>query len=243
MRTLFITLLFLLTPSLLYAQPSPGVSVWATPAQAPAGETVTLSALVYNTQTQTVTVRISFSTVEKTLGEPVVLTIAPATAKTASVAVVQPGDRQLVTVTTLSAIGADKKPVPTLEGVLGTITIGPEKKDILNDLSGVEATLMRTFRTTRAHIETFRLKQALHFTTLRDNTRALIDANETPVDPTTEEAPTTMLDTYKTAAITQYTTLGTATILAAFFSKMILFYIVSFLLLFGLIRFVFRTFV
>lgn len=242
MRTFFTAILFFI-PLFVYAQPSPGVSVWATPSQAPSGEPVTLSALVYNKETQTVTVRVSFSTVKKTLGEPVVLTIAPATAKTATVAVVQPEDRQLVTVTVLSAVGADKKPVPTSEGVLGTITIGPEKKDILEDLSGVEATLMQAFRTARVSTEAFRLKQATHFTTLRDTTRALIDTQETIPDPTTEEVSATLLDTYKTAKITQYTTLGTATILAAFFSKMLLFYIVSFLLLFGLIRFVIRTFV
>lgn len=241
---LFLTLVLLSTPMLVFAQPpTPGVSVWAEPKEVAIGKPLTLSALVYNTQKDTVTVTVTFTTPLTTYGEPVRLSIPPATAKTAAVSITQPEDRQVVTATVTSAVNSKKEPIVSLEGPLGAVTIGPEKQDPFGSLSGVEASLKRMVSVIRTDLEAFRSKQAAHFIALRGEKKELMQKPVEVPESFFEEGEKP-LELYSTKhSMFDYITLVTATALATFFGQSLLFYIALFLITFFLVRFVFRLLV
>lgn len=239
-----LALFFLGLPLVVFAQPpAPGVSVWAEPKEAALGAPITLSALVYNTQKDTVTVTVVFTTPLVTYGEPVRLSIPPGTAKTATVTSVQPEDRQVVTATVTEAINSKKESVPSLEGPLGSVSIGPEKQDPFGSLRGFEASLRRMVQVIRTDLEAFRSKQAAHFIALRDEKKELMQKPVAVPESFFEEG-TKPLELYSTKhSMFDYVTLATATALATFFSQSLLFYIALFLMAFFVLRFVFRLLV
>ncbi len=245
------TVLLLVLPTGAFAAPTPPAqSVWIVPENPKKGTTAELNALVYNKSTKSVTVSVLFSIPDDEI-ETISATIAPATAKTITALWDVAEGTQQITASVISAVDSNKKTVPELLGVVGTVTIGKT--------SSVETTLRGILGNVFSIIDPWRQKQAQHFTTLRDAAREKVgvksikEAYDTfaPLPPEVPAAPgDTKEDTvadlalgYEAIPIGAYITLIYATALATIFSSIALFYITLTLLSLLVLRFIIRIFI
>lgn len=115
----------------------------------------------------------------------------------------------------------------------------------------IEAQVVNLVGGPKGFMETFRKKQAVYFTTLRDTTKekigikdtsSLSDAPPAPL-PFTDSETMGDLPQYKQDSPWDYVILIFATAMATVFSEILLFYISLVILTFFIIRFFFRMFV
>lgn len=210
----------------------PAQKVWVTPSPAAPGTPIVISAFLYNDQKETVTYTLEVKAADTNI-TTTVTTIAPGSAKTLTFDWKEPQEQTTVAVSVTSALGKNKKDIPLLHGTLGAALVGEKKDSPSLDGSGVG---FSAFEKSKAFVEGFRIKQMEYFTTLRDTKRALlgleaigtIDANSDIVQVKRVDNPV------------DYIALIFATTLASFFSHATLFYAISLIFIFLLIRFLVR---
>jgi hypothetical protein len=146
----------------------PATSVWFTPPTATAGTLITLNALVYNNQTADATVTVTFTTPADTIGT--VTALVPAqTAKTLSYDWKMPSSSAIVTATVTTAINKQKKSLPGLLGVLGTVSVAATPTPLINGISFPGSTAITAWLTPAlTQVEAFRAKEAIQFSNQRD---------------------------------------------------------------------------
>ena len=143
-----------------YAQTETASKVWITPSDAKAGEAVTINALVYNDTVSDVNMTVVFfSGVDPDateLGKATILVKTNAS-NTAAQSWTMPSIATPVAVAVSKAVATKtKKTVPSLAGVVGTITVGGSSSGFsvasLKDVKwiGTIITYLEDFRTTQA---------------------------------------------------------------------------------------------
>ncbi len=221
-----VTALFIIGSSLAMtahaAAPLPSAAVWFTPADAKAGETVTLNALVYNNEKVDATVTLSFSAPDAKI--PAVTAAIPAqTAKTISTDWKMPAQNTVVTATVTAAADKNKHSLPSLLGVVGTVTVGNAPAPLISGVSFPGSSQLNAwFAPFLGKIEAFRKKEAATFTALRDKTKKAVTSNPSEV--------------LHHPAL--YGTLLYASAAATMFSSPLLFYVFSLLVILLALRFV-----
>jgi hypothetical protein len=183
------------------------------------------------------------------------VSLAAGAAKTASISWIVPQKETVVTATITKAIDAKKVSITELLGDIGIVTVGGLSADTLSLPS--DSAIKKWFASITAHIEPFRLKEAIYFRDLRDATRArlgIVSSTSTPTpSSTTPEAAAlpqqtnnagtlSDLSALKTVHGGDYVTLIYATALATLFSSILLFYLLLIGLIILVIRFIFRLF-
>ncbi len=234
-----------------FAAPStPERSVFITPENPKRGDTVQLSALVYNQGSDTVVATVSFLDVETEIGVAQI-TIPPRSAQTAIVTWTFPLVQTDVTVFVTGATDSRGRTVSSMIGQVGVASFGTTPS-MLFSREGVEAKLTALIAFVFNDIEPWRLRQAQHFAELREEKRfelGISTARDTYSGyiTTTPEAPalpggqdtTSYIPAEKQKLnVTGYATLLYATSLAKLFSSMILFYVVILLVLILIIRWI-----
>lgn len=253
--TALIVLICFLVPSTGRAE-SVLQSVWYEPFNTAPGDAITLSALLYNKDQKPVTFTVVFDQNGAMIGTPVVVVVGGVSAKTVSIKTTQPQQAQTVTASVTAAINSLKKDVPALHGVIGTVTIGPPATDTTVPLSLNTSSIIAFGLSIKEKVDVFRIAQAKHFATVRDDARQKLGlpsapsvtdvlmpkAPSAPGAFTSEEA-TSGIKIYKADNPLEYPRLVGATALAAFFGQAMLFYIVLVIVFFFVLRFLYRMFI
>ncbi|MDB5188736.1 MAG: hypothetical protein JWM92_334 [Candidatus Nomurabacteria bacterium] len=149
----------------------PSSAVWFTPASASVGSAITLNALVYNNQSVSATVTVTFTnTTSKEKIAAMTDTIAAQSAKTITANWIMPAKNTVVTATVTGAFDKNKKSLPALLGVLGTVTVGNTPTPLINGISFPGSTQLNAwFTPVLTTMESFRKKEAISFAHMRDS--------------------------------------------------------------------------
>lgn len=228
-------------------------SVWVTPADAKKGEAIEIKALIYNDSTKSATMAVLFADVENEIGTKSIV-IEGQTAKTVIMPWLLPDTSKQITVSIVKALDVNKKNMPELLGIVGTVNVGIDEVS----RTEVEGKLKGIFLSVFSKIDPWREKQSIYFTKLRDVTRerlglkTIVDAYKTlaPQVPGStavsgenkEKTIGNVSVGYDQVPLGLYFTLIYATALASIFSSIALFYILSVLLLLFVLRFIIRIF-
>jgi hypothetical protein len=224
------------TSSALAAATVPNTSVWFTPSTAAAGEAISLNALVYNSQSFDATVNVAFATADQNVGT--VSELIPAqTAKTVTLAWKMPAQDTSITATVSSATDKNKKAVPALVGTIGTIIVGPNvATPAVPSVSFPDSSQISAwFAPILASIDAYRAKEATHFISLRDQSKAVVGT-------TISSAPAVAMKDGLSSKVLgnpmEYLTYGLYYALATLFANSAIFYIALVLVILLVLRFV-----
>ncbi|GEM_PF-2327386 len=233
-KILSVVIIFLsLTTVVSAAATVPNTSVWFTPSTAKVGETIALNALVYNNQSVDATVVVAFSNVSSATA------LIPAqTAKTVSVSWKLPAKNTSVTATVTSAVDKNKKSIPSLVGLIGTIDVGPSVDIIVptSNLSFPGSTVISKWITPLlSNIEAYRSKQAIYFSAERDHAKAAVDAVIVAAPVATVQ---NGLSSKVLGSPMIYISYAVDSSLATLFNSVALFYIVCILIVLFVLRFI-----
>ena len=215
---------------------TPTQKVWVTPADAAPGTPIVISAFLYNDQKETVTYTLEVKAADTKITTTVV-TLSPGSAKTLTFDWKEPEGQTTIAVSVVSALGKNKKDIPILHGTLGAASVGEKSAP---SLAVSDAGLSIVTKAT-SFFESFRSAQAERFTTLRDEKRASLGVGEQgqpPVPTDTEGITVKRVDNPA-----DYAVLILATTLTSFFAHATLFYAISILIAFLLVRFLVRMFI
>jgi hypothetical protein len=234
---------------------SPMQTVSIEPINAEIDKAIKINALIYNDQKESITFGVNFSFGEKIIGTQSVL-IGPLSAKTVSISWTQPKEKTEIVVSIVSSVTKNKKDIKSLQGVLGTITLGQDSININTDLENKATGI---FSSIYSNIEKFRLKQSLYFGDLRDKTKRTLGMQikedlikkiapifKAPSGPTFEgDTPSKLgeLDNSKLDNPKEYGILIFTTSMASLFGNSIMFYgVLAFMVLY-IIRTLFKMFI
>ena len=246
-------------PGALLAAPIiPEETVWITPGEgSKAGDSVVLSALVYNSTQKNVTVTVGFfDGLIEVASTTSMVSAQSALALTAQWTYPENGKKIVAKVT--KAVDGNKRSISELLGEVGSITVGT-----IPPSSSTTSSLLKTakemFGTVFSVVEPWRKKQAEHFTTLRDEKKALLgigSAKEAidvlnPIPPQAPAVPGTDTSTKETGLediapryqgidIGGYIVFLYATAFATIFASVTLFYIVAILLALFVLKLIIR---
>lgn len=226
-------------------------NVWYEPFNTAPGDSITLSALLYNKDPKPVTFTVVFKTPEKAIGEPVVVVVEGVSAKTVSVKTVQPQTIEKVSAEITAAINSTKKDVAALHGIIGSTTIGVVSEKEKQSFSFDTSSLKGIANSFHGGIEVFRKQQAVYFAQMRDSARQALAITPNATNdlfssngiPPEKDLTTKDIAVYKTDNPFEYVRLIGGTALASFFGSATLFYIALVLLGFFLLRFLYRMFI
>jgi len=249
MRNIFFSFLILsfLAPTISFATPVvPQASVWMDPAAAEIGDSIELNAFVYNSTQKNGSITVLFATSTEELAS-VVIDVPAQTAKVAVTKWKIPEISTVVTASVTKAIDSSKKNMPELLGVIGTVTVGSNTKKL--DTAGLGGILKKWFAVAFSSLDPWRVKQAEKYTTLRDKKKEelgvgqmkdiyanLVEDNDVSTgESSSQEQKPTATEKFGGHAI-----LVVATMLAALFTSVALFYIALILLALFVLRFLFR---
>jgi hypothetical protein len=232
----------------------PSAAVWVTPSDAKAGDAIMLNAFVYNNTTDEASATVVF-----TQGIPAeakgiataTITVPANTAKIATVSWTMPEKSALVTATVTKAVTKAKKDIPSLAGVLGTVTIGGTTM-ALPDFGNVKGRIGVWL----AAIEVFRLKQAEHYAQVLKESKQTVNgvAKKDIVNlltPDDSNAPTPTTEGQLSAGSVKeteshagaYASMVFATAANSFFAHKALFYISLIIVGLFIVRFIVGRFV
>lgn len=247
--TTFILALALFVPATTHALEA-NQSVWFTSVPTVSGEELAAKIgdpiLIYanlkNTTKDPITYTLSFVANEKVIGTKTT-TVPGYTEQAASIEWKMPQTSTVVTASITKALDKNKKEIATLKATIGTVTVAPVLEMPKVAVKGFVGKGLN-------YIENFRLKNLAYFTALKAKVRqelggVTIDQvsslirTETTVAPG-QTAPATQVEDRNT---TRYVVFIYATAGESFFAHKALFYIVSILLAFFVIRFIIRRFV
>lgn len=240
----------LLLATITYAAPTqPKTGVWTVPENAKNGEKVELNALVYNSETKTVTMSVLFATPTDELAT-ITLTLPAGSAKTATSDWTVPSEQTTVKASVIKAVDASQKVVPDMLGPIGSVTIGMPVKSTFS-LGNFNISTKTWFGTMLSFIEPWRKAQAVKYAALRDATRkelnidTVVDitnrfnAPDAPALPGQAKQPTPAQQAFP---IGKYATLLFASAVAALFASSTIFYIAAICVILLLFRFFIRLF-
>lgn len=214
----------------------PEQAVSVAPATAKPGEPVTLSAVVYNNTKSTVTATVTFTSPQAVVATATDIVIPSDTAKVATAQWIMPDKATLITAT-ISKATSSNKDLSTLNGIVGTVTVGGS-----GQVKGIFAKVV-------AFTESYRLRGLEYFTALLDQSVAKLGTltiNEVTAQFKSKPATT---DTTQPEAeamdghTMDYVTYGYAYIGKAFFARTVVFYGVMGLMVLLLLRFIYSRFV
>lgn len=236
-KTFFAVVLFVLcsVQSVFALGDTPAQKVWVTPVGATPGTAIVISAFLYNDQKETVTYTLEVKAADTNI-TTTVATLAPGSAKTLTFNWKEPKEQTTVAVSIISALGKNKKDIPLLHGTLGAALVG--EKASTSSIPSLDVGASAVDKA-KAFVESIRTKQADYFTTLRDSKRTLLG-----LDPV--GTPSTDADGLQVKRVdnpVDYAMLIVATALASFFSHVMLFYAISIIIIFLLIRVLVKMFV
>ncbi len=253
-KILSIVLAVLLVPQSVWAIVAPDTStVWfksvptATGQElAPKiGDPILIYTAITNDTKDSITYTLSYGASEKTIGTKTT-TIPGYTEQAPSFAWTIPQTPTTVTATITKAIGKDKKQLPALTGVVGSVLISVNPSTPMPEI-GAQA--KGFIGKGIAFVEAFRLRQLEYFTKLKVRNKDILGETtvndisgllqpEVPAVPGGETPPPQIKD----AQTMQYLTLLYATAGQSFFGHRVFFYIVTVLAVLFVIRFIFRRF-
>jgi hypothetical protein len=214
----------------------PTQKVWVTPVGATPGTPIVISAFLYNDQKDTVTYTLEVKAADTNI-TTTVATIAPGSAKTLTFNWKEPKEQTTVAVSIISALGKNKKDIPLLHGTLGAALVGDKSTAPALPSLDVGASAVDK---AKAFVESIRTKQADYFTTLRDSKRSVLGLDPVGTTPTEN---TDGLQVKRVDNPVDYAILILATTLASFFSHVMLFYAISIIFAFLLIRVFVKMFI
>ncbi len=232
-------LMLFLIPSFINAQQPPS-GVWITPDGALPAEEVTLNALVYNDTKELVIVVVEFKTTTATIAKTDPVSVPAQSAKTVSVKWIIPAESATVSANVISAKNSLKKDVPSLVGLIGTMTVG---KTIVP-----KASIKGFFAKVIDKIETFRIRQLEYFTTLKQKHQSVLAPNAIEdigemLQPDSPQTPGETEDKSNVQTNTkEYITLVYASIGKSYFEHKAFFYVSVVLIFLFILRFIFNRF-
>jgi hypothetical protein len=163
---IFTALVVWIVPLIALAAPTiPAQLVWTTPESAKAGETIKLSALVYNSTDRQVSVTVDFVADGKTVATAPTTVLPIETAKVVTADWRMPTDKTLITASVRTATDKSKKEVETLVGTIGTVSIAPIATPI-------PAVVSEKLGSATSAVENARLRTLAYFTDLKKQTGA-----------------------------------------------------------------------
>lgn len=245
-----------LLPYAVYAQSvtPPAETLWVTPPDAQAGDTVSIHAFLYNSQTQAITFTVAFAAriasdekaPEKEITTQTV-TIGAQSAQTLTIDWTMPEKEMKVTVAVTKALTKLKKDETALHGTFGTVTIGASHGLAVPNIAipnteGIKVWLAEKFK----GVEAYRLKHAKQFAELRAQSRANLGIDtirniEDPVDISGVQYYNG--ERVSTNKGVDYFNLLYSSSMGTIFASMPLFYITFVLLLFLILRFILKRFI
>lgn len=161
---IFTALVVWIVPLIALAAPTiPAQLVWTTPESAKAGETIKLSALVYNSTDRQVSVTVDFVADGKTVATAPTTVLPIETAKVVTADWRMPTDKTLITASVRTATDKSKKEVETLVGTIGTVSIAPVATPI-------PAVVSEKLGSATSAVENARLRTLAYFTDLKKQT-------------------------------------------------------------------------
>lgn len=239
--------------------PSNPVSV--APSNAKPGDPIEIMALIYNNQKETITFSVEFKSGDNLIDKPVVTTISSMSAKTVSIKWKQPEIKTQINVSITSAVDKQRKDLTQLHGIVGFIILGNKEFETVGSLSNIsipDGKIKEVFYNLRDKLEVFRKKEFSHFSILRDKTKIKLNI-EVPTevkDSITPDFATSESQIDKSDDVTlgylekenldnpmDYGTLVYATALASLFGSIIMFYTALILILFLILRVLFKMFI
>ena len=230
----------------------PTESVNRAPESAKVGEAVTLSAIIYNAQKQSVTYTVVFDAAGTLIGSTTIL-IPREAAKTASLEWKVPKDGVMVTATITKALTALKKDIATEHRIVGTVVVGntdPLGISVNKEkVDQAKSWIVKAF----SGLEVFRKKQALYFAIERDAARVRLGidvvtqiedkyANKFDNTPDPKNAPSATGVNTSTHS-NDYFVMIYSSAFASYFGHIAFFYIASFLIVLLLLRIIWRMFI
>lgn len=234
----FVLSLFLAS-NVFAVAPLPKERVSIEPVDAQVGASVVISAFLYNDQKETITFTLEAKGGDNAIGKSVV-TLAKGSAKTVTFPWKQPKTKTTVSVDIVSALTTKKVDLTTLHGSLGILLVGQEDVAPIAKISEPKNAFEKYYFDFKKRLEDFRKKQAEHFSSERDASKAKIDEKDVIVPQTGENG---AIEVAKVGSPTDYGMLVLSTALASFFASTIMFYGAIIIILFLLIRFIFRSFI
>ncbi len=148
----------------------PAEALWAIPSDAATGTAIELNAFVYNNTKNDISATVVFSSGDADIATTVVA-VPKESGKTAVAAWTMPQAPAVVTAAITKASNTkDKKEVPALKGVIGTVAVGTVAPVEVAGFPGVAA-IKLWLVTHFAGIETWRMAQADHFAAIRDEAK------------------------------------------------------------------------
>lgn len=223
----------------VFSAPLPKEIVTVEPFGAIAGEAITISVFLYNDQKETITYTLEAKGGDTVIGKSVT-TLTKGSAKTVAFSWKQPKTKTTVSVNIVSALTTKKADLTNLHGSLGILLIGAEESPVLNQESKKINFAGKGLESIKQKIEDFRIKQMTYFAKERDDSRAKIDQKDVLVPPTFENG---AVEVSKVGSPTDYGMFILATALASFFASVWMFYGAIILVLFLIIRFIFKSFI
>ncbi len=233
--------LFFLLNSNIFAQSN---SVWFYPLDAKIGDDIVLNTFVLNNTVQDATITVLFSNLGKEIGSQT-LVVKKGTGSIFSTNMKMPMEKIAVDISVKSATYEDVKNIKSLEGKIGSLDVGGVEKFDIEKLPIInKVTSSKQF----SFLEKFRIDKSQYYTSIRDKNRndvqsveikevvsLLTPENSNPETPTKEEEK-------KPNRTKSFFNFIFASVMVSFFSKPIIFYGLSVLLVFFAIRFFLRLF-
>ncbi len=244
-----LSLIVFLVPALVGAVATPPAeTLWVTPSDARPGATIDLNAFVYNNTKNEVSVTVMFASGGTDIGT-VVVVVPKESGKSAVVPWVMPEAPASILVSITKAVNTkDKKDVASLKGELGTIAVGATAPIAINGFPGADA-IKQWFGIHLASVEKWRIAQAEHFATMRDEAKRDLGISVArQVEEKIAKEIAGVEPEKNPSADSQnnpkdYLILIGATSLASLLGSMLMFYVVGIVLAFIVLRFIIRRFI
>jgi hypothetical protein len=235
----------LYTTSFVYAV-IPQNSFEGVPKDAAVSTTISLQALIYNGDKNTISYTVAFSTSTKIIQTQTV-SIPSLGAKTIKTSFLVPGEQVIVSADIKKAIGKNNARMSALEKNIGTISVGPAH---ISDTPLFLQSLQKTQIIGKIYIamDAFRLTQLDYFTAIRDGAKLRVGSSienvakgiiTTNTGSASDKNQNTV-DTASTGGMLDYATYVFTAMLVQLFANQTAFFIVTGIVLLIVLRAIFR---
>lgn len=245
---LFLITALCLTQTSFALGETPKEKVWVEPIGGKVGSAITISSFLYNDQKETITFTLEAKAGDTTIAKPVV-TLASGSAKTVAMAWKEPKVQTTVTVSVVSALNTKRVDIPSLHGTLGIVLVGTVEAVAPTSATPKLSTgaFGKIFESSKAVLETFRLKQALHFAAERDAAKGKLGIQNTDTPGTIKSGASGVEEELPQIKHVDnpmdYGMLILSTALASFFASALMFYGALVIIALLIIRALFKLFV
>lgn len=220
--------------STTYAAATPPTTpVWITPTDATPGDNAVLHAFIYNATASGASLTVTFSEGTTILATAPTVNVPANAGKEVAVTIIVPEGKVVITAEVAHAVTA-KKEVPSLEGVVGTVTLGENTPQLSFPNTAVFKQWGQSFLSV---FEVYRLKEVTYFAVLKAKAKAAL-----PSIPSTTTG--TLLNPSSSVALSSfhpllYVTYAYAAAGNFFFVQKMVYYVVIILAILLILRFIF----